>query len=247
MRFAAVHSCAVAGCAVPLEGRADAHARTHAARHTHLNVRAHAYTGTEARAHPHIHTPTYTHHTHTCARARARTHSSGNDVLLMRAAHTTLQAAARAAAPTARSCRPRACLPRAALQLDWRRCLRGAVRRPPLQRGQQAQPRSRVRRWRVYRRAAPISTAAPHSPARRAGARTSHIGRRRRTRAWRARARRARAGAVLRDGFGRCRAARSRRSSAVKTHCARCGVRKCKSGLQLRRARQPAAHARTRT
>ena len=128
MRFAAVHSCAAAGCAVPLEGRADAHARTHAARHTHLNVRAHAYTGTEARAHPHIHTPTYTHHTHTCARAHARTHSSVNDVLLMRAVHTTLQAAARAAAPTARSCRPRACLPWAALQLDWRRCLRSGRR-----------------------------------------------------------------------------------------------------------------------
>ena len=181
MRFAAVHSCAVAGCAVPLEGRADAHARTHAARHTHLNVRAHAYTGTEARAHPHLHPPTYTHHTHTCARAHARTHSSVNDVLLMRAVHTTLQAAARAGAPTARSCRPRACLPWAALQLDWRRCLRGEVRRPPLQRaaGAAAQPcaggesteglRRSARRLRMRRHAALVPE--PRISAGRGGAR----------------------------------------------------------------------------
>ena len=231
---------------MPLEGRADAHAHTRSLAHTpersRTRLHRHRSACTPTHTYTYIHTP-YTH-----MRARARAHSSVNGVLLMRAAHTTLQAAARAAAPTARSCRPRACLPWAALQLDWRRCLRSAVRRPPLQRGQQAQPRSRVRRWRVYRRAAPISTAAPHSPARRAGGRISHIGRRRRrARAWRARARRARAGAVLRDGFGRCRAARSRRSSAVKTLHAAASHGKRKPGLHLRRARQPAAHARTRT
>ena len=231
---------------MPLEGRADAHARTHAARHTHLSVRAHAYTGTEARAHPHIHTPTYTHHTHTCARTHARTHSSGNDVLLMRAAHTTLQAAARAAAPTARSCRPRACLPWATLQLDWRRCLRSAVRRPPLQRGQQAQPRSRVRRWRVYRRAADQHGGSAFAGTPRwcqnlayrqaAAAHASLAG--------------SGSSSACRCGLkGRlwplpgCQVASQQRRQDT----ARCGVRKRKPGLHLRRARQPAAHARTRT